>query len=230
MASCGTIWGRLGPAAAAATAALLLAAAAAGQARVPMPPRADAATGAAGSRASRARGVASANQAGAAAATAAAGSGGQVAMVIAGRALSAAEYRRKLAALDAPLPESLPPALRRQEARSFLRFAMLLAAARRAGLQHNAAFQQRWRALGEKLLVKAFLARLQARAADIPPAMVTAYYRRHRSQYASLAPQEARSRIRGVLFHRRYRAAMAALRRAFRARLNGAYFAAPAQR
>ncbi len=226
MASCGTIWGRLGPAAAAAAAALLLAAAAAGQARALMPPRAGAAAGAAGSRASRARGVASANQAGAAAAR----SGGQVAMIIAGRALSASEYRRKLAALDAPLPESLPPALRRQEARSFLRFAMLLAAARRAGLQHNAAFQQRWRALGEKLLVQTFLARLQARAADIPPAMVTAYYRRHRSQYARLAPQEARSRIRGMLFHRRYRAAMAALRRAFRARLNGAYFAAPAQR
>ncbi len=226
MASCGTIWGRLGPAAAAAEAALLLAAAAAGQARALMPPRAGAAAGAAGSRASRARGVASANQAGAAAAR----SGGQVAMIIAGRALSASEYRRKLAALDAPLPESLPPALRRQEARSFLRFAMLLAAARRAGLQHNAAFQQRWRALGEKLLVQTFLARLQARAADIPPAMVTAYYRRHRSQYARLAPQEARSRIRGMLFHRRYRAAMAALRRAFRARLNGAYFAAPAQR
>ena len=151
-------------------------------------------------------------------------------MVIAGSALSAAQYRRELAALDAPAPGSLPPALRRQEARSFLRFAMLLAAARRAGLQHNAAFQQRWRALGEKLLVKTYLARLQARAADVPPATVTAYYRSHRSQYAGLAPQEARTRIRGVLFHRRYRAAMEVLRRAFRARLNGAYFAAPAKR
>lgn len=208
--------------------ALLVAAAAAGQAATPACPRTGAAAGAAGSNGTQGRGAPAGQSRAASAASAR--SGGQIAIVIAGRPLSAAEYRRELAALDAPAPKSLPPALRRQEARSFLRFAMLLAAARQAGLQHSAAFQQRWRALGEKLLVKTFLARLQARAADVPRAMVTAYYRSHRSQYAGLAPQEARTRIRGVLFHRRYRKELEALRRTFRARLNGAYFAAPAKR
>ncbi len=155
--------------------------------------------------------------------------GGAMALLIGGRRVSPMEYRQALTALGAPAPESLSPAARRAEAESYLRFARLLAAARRAGLARSAAYQAQLRGAAEKLLVRMYAAQLRARAARIPAAAVTAYLRQHQAAYGHLTAAVARARIRGVLFHRRYRAAMAALRRAFPAKLNGAYFAAPAQ-